>query len=258
MIVDCHTHISRADGDIAESEHLSAEQTVDKCIVLAGCAQQGNTNKKLSDYINKYAEKMVGFGLVDPAKDDISTKTLNSLKEKLALSGIVLYCAEDGFHPAHSRAMRLYESAQKLGFPVFFHNGGILSPTAVLDYAQPYLLDEIARTFAELKIVIGNMGTPFIDQTLSIIKKHQNVYADLTIQPGNIWQVYNTVVTANEFGVMDKLLFGSGFPFGSAGQCIETLLGFNKLLGDTNLPAVPRGSIQKIIERNTLAILGVE
>jgi hypothetical protein len=53
-------------------------------------------------------------------------------------------------------------------------------------------------------------------------------------------------------------LFGSGFPLGNAGECIETLLGFNMLLADTNLPTVPRGSIQNIIERDTLALLGIK
>jgi len=57
---------------------------------------------------------------------------------------------------------------------------------------------------------------------------------------------------------MDKLLFGSGYPLGRAEQCIETLLGFNRLLGDADLPVVPRGNIQSIIERDTLALLGIK
>jgi len=36
------------------------------------------------------------------------------------------------------------------------------------------------------------------------------------------------------------------------------LLGFNRLLGDSDLPTVPRGSIQKIIERDTLDVLGIK
>jgi predicted TIM-barrel fold metal-dependent hydrolase len=127
-----------------------------------------------------------------------------------------------------------------------------------LDYVQPYLLDEVARTFPALKIVIGTMGAPFVEQTLSMAAKHENVYADLTIKPSSVWQVYNTVVAAHERGVMDKLLFGSGYPLGKAGECIETLLGFNKLLADTNLPTVPRGSIRNIIERDTLELLGIK
>ena len=102
------------------------------------------------------------------------------------------------------------------------------------------------------------MGLPFIEQTLSMVAKHKNVFADLTIRPKNVWQTYNTVVAAHEYGVMDKLLFGSGFPSGHAGQCIETLLGFNMLLADTNLPIVPRGSIRNVIERNTLELLGID
>ena len=56
---------------------------------------------------------------------------------------------------------------------------------------------------------------------------------------------------------MDKLLFGSGFPLGNAGECIETLLGFNMLLADTQLPTVPRASIRNVIERDSLELLGI-
>jgi len=259
MIVDCHTHINYGEDDVEASKHLAAAETVDVCIVLAAEGDSSQkVNKKLSEYVNKHKAKMVGFAVVDPTKDDISVKKLASVPEKLGLKGVVVYCSNCGFHPAHSRAMRFYESAQELGLPVFFHNWGHLESEAVLEYAQPYFLDEVAREFGGLKIVIGNMGMPFTEQTLSMAAKHKNVYADLTIRPGSVWQVYNTVVAAYEQGVMNKLLFGSGYPFGNAGQCIETLLGFNKLLGDTNLPTVPRGKVRSIIERDTLELLGIK
>jgi predicted TIM-barrel fold metal-dependent hydrolase len=259
MIVDCHTHINCAAGDIKASEHLAAAETVDVCIVLAtteGPSQE--VNKKLSEYISKHKEKMIGFAVVEPTKDKTNVKNLAILTDKLGLKGTVLYCCRCGFHPAHSRAMRFYESAQELGLPVFFHNEGALGPEAVLDYAQPYLLDEVAREFSALKIVIGAMGIPFVEQTLSMVAKHENVYADLTIRPSNVWQVYNIVTAAHEYGVMDKLLFGSGFPFSKAGQCIETLLSLNNLLADTNLPTVPRSNIRNIIERDALDVLGIK
>jgi len=259
MIVDCHTHINCAAENVEASEHLAAAKTVDICIVLAtteGPSQE--VNKKLSEYISKHKEKMIGFAVVEPTKDKTSVKNLALITDKLGLKGTVLYCSSCGFHPAHSRAMRFYESAQELGLPVFFHNGGALGPEAILNYAQPYLLDEVAREFSALKIVIGTMGIPFVEQTLSMVAKHENVYADLTIRPSNVWQVYNMVTAAHECGVMDKLLFGSGFPFGKAEECIETLLSFNKLLADTNLPTVPRGNIRNIIERDTLELLGIK
>jgi len=260
MIVDCHTHINLAADGVGTSEHFAAAEMVDVCVVLATAdGPSEDINKKLAQYVNKHKEKLVGFAVMEPSKDKVSTNNLKPIRDKLGLKGLVLYCSACGFHPAHSRAMRLYESAQELSLPIFFHNSGAaLGPGAVLEYAQPYLLDEIAREFAALKIVIGNMGVPFVEQTLSMIGKHKNVYADLTIKPSNVWQTYNMVVAAHEHGVMDKLLFGSGFPSGNAGQCIETLLGFNMLLADTNLPTVPRGSIRNVIERNALELLGIK
>jgi predicted TIM-barrel fold metal-dependent hydrolase len=232
---------------------------VDVCIVLA--APDGPSdefNKKLGQYVNKHSERMVGFAVVEPGKDKAGPDNLESIQEKLGVKGIVLYCSACGFHPAHSSAMKFYESAQELALPVFFHNAGdALGADAVMEYAQPYLLDEIAREFTELKIIIGSMGVPFVEQTLSMVARHKNVYADLTIRPKSVWQTYNVVVAAYEHGVMDKLLFGSGSPSGDAGQCMETLLGFNMLLADTNLPTVPRGSIRNIIERDTLRLLGI-
>lgn len=258
MIVDCHTHINRAYGDVNTSGHLSVSETVDINIVLGTVEDSGlEGNKRLADYVSKYPGRMIGFAFLDPTRDNISVKGVKSITEKMGLKGVALYCSGCGFHPAHSLAMQFYEVAEELGLPVFFHSSAVLKSGAILDYAQPYLLDEVARTFPKLKIVIGNMGVPFIEQTISMLLKHANVYSDLTIKPNNVWQVYNTVVSAYERGAMDKLLFGSGFPQGVASECIEVLLGFNKLLADTNLPPVPRGNIQSVIERDTLEVLGI-
>jgi hypothetical protein len=248
-----------AADDAAMLGHPATAKTVDVCIVLATPdGPSDELNKKLGQYVNRHAEKTVGFAVVEPGKDKVGPDNLESIKEKLGLKGIVLYCSACGFHPAHSSAMKFYESAQELALPVFFHNAGdALRANAVMEYAQPYLLDEIAREFAGLKIIIGSMGVPFVEQTLSMVARHKNVYADLTIRPKSVWQTYNMVVAAYEHGVMDKLLFGSGFPSGDAGQCMERLLGFNMLLAGTNLPTVPRGSIRNIIERDTLRLLGI-
>lgn len=259
MIVDCHTHI-RSFDEVTASEHLAAAETVDACIVLANPEpSHDEANRKLSEYVGEHPERMVGLAVIDPTQDRIDDKTLVSKTEKLGLRGFVLYCSLGGFHPTHSRAMRFYEAVSGMELPVFFHNGShALSAEAILEYAQPYLLDEVARAFPDLKLVIGNMGVPFFEQTLAMLSKHENVYADLTIRPTKVWQTYNIVVAAHERNVMDKLLFGSGFPLGHAGECIETLLGFNMLLADMKLPTVPRGSIRNVIERDSLELLGIE
>jgi predicted TIM-barrel fold metal-dependent hydrolase len=240
------------------TDHMAALEKVDVCFVLpAPDNVSSQVNKAVSQYVSQHKTRMVGFAIVNPLADNVSVKNLNYLRRELGLQGVAVYCSEFGCHPANSRALRLYEAAQELRMPVFFHNGAPLSSTAVMDYAQPYLLDEIARTFPALKIIIGSMGRPFVEQTFGLLEKHNNVYADLTMSPKRVWQVYNAILSAHEREVMEKLLYGSGFPLGSPEAYIEALLGFNRLLAGTNLPAVPREVIRGVIERDTVGILGL-
>ena len=258
MIVDCHTHLHCTERGALVEEHRRACRGVDACFVLAGLGddREGN-NAALETYLRQ-TPSVYGFASFNPLIDDISAKRLKALKKTERMIGIALYCAEDGYHPAHSRALQLYEAAEELGLIVFFHNCPPYSPPAVLDYARPWLLDEVARTFPRLRIIIGRMGLPFHFQTLCLLGKHDNVFADLTIHPQKTWQVYNLVTGAYEAGVMDKLLFGSGFPYAEPGPCIEMLLGLNKILADTHLPQVPREKLRSIVERDSLAALGIK
>ncbi len=260
MIVDCHTHLdfqNDNDGSLL-SEFAESSENVDSSIILANLSDDvEQANVQLVESLQKQSHPFVGFGIVNPLTIDRKFN-LDASIVKQGLKGIVMYCCEHAFHPCHSRAMIVYEQAEQLGLPVFFHSGQDLPARSIFDYAQPVLLDEIARTFSDLKIIVGNMGHPFTEQTIVLLRKHPNVYGDLTIYPGHVWQVYNTVLRAHESGVMSKLVFGSGFPTGRANQCIETLLGFNKMLGDTNLPVVPRGEIRNIIERDSLTLLGIQ
>lgn len=256
MIVDCHTHIKSLSDSLAVADFLEVVEKVDACFLLADPCDQGADSKQLTEQVRQNS-KLIGFASVNPLEDKLTDKAITSAISGAGFHGAVLYCSQKGFHPTHSRAMRFYTIAAELGIPVFFHNSPPFTSEAVLDYAQPYLIDEVARTFPTLKIIIGSMGQPFVDQTLCMLCKHPNVYADLTIDPTKIWQVYNIVINAYEADVMDKLLFGSGYPFAEAGSCIETLLGFNKLLADTNLPGVPREKIRAIIERDTLSLFDI-
>lgn len=259
MIIDCHTHINCPGCQFGPEDHFAESGQVDACLVLACPAEQNRqSNKFVSEYVQRHPQKMYGFAVVNPVKDDISKRYWTNVKDDMGLKGAILYSSGEAFHPSHSLALQFYEVAEAMKIPLFFHNAPPYSPGAILEYARPSLLDEIALKFKDLKIVIGSMGMPFVNETVCMLAKHENVYGDLTINPQKIWEVYNLVVTAHEAGVLDKLIFGSGLPFGKAQNCIETLLGFNKLLADVNLPTVPREKIREIIERDSLTILGIE
>jgi predicted TIM-barrel fold metal-dependent hydrolase len=115
----------------------------------------------------------------------------------------------------------------------------------------------VARTFPQLRIIIAQLGQPWIDETICMLGKHPHVFADVSGMLSRPWQAYNALVSAFQHGVIDKLLFGSDFPYTNASECIESLYSINQIAQGTNLPVVPREALRGIVERDALGLLGL-
>jgi predicted TIM-barrel fold metal-dependent hydrolase len=153
--------------------------------------------------------------------------------------------------------MAVYGAAEELNMPVLFHPGGTYTEQSKMEFGRPVLLDEVARTFPRLRIVLAQLGQPWVDETICLLGKHANVYADVSGLLRRPWQAYNALVSCFQYGVIDKLLFGSDFPYTDAAECIEALYSLNQIAQGTNLPVVPREALRGIVERDTLTLLGL-
>jgi predicted TIM-barrel fold metal-dependent hydrolase len=156
-----------------------------------------------------------------------------------------------------TRATRVYALAEQLGMPILVHPGSPFTEQSKMEYGRPVLLDEVVRTFPRLRVVIAQLGYPWIDETICLLGKHPNVFADISGLLRRPWHSYNALVCAYQYGVIDKLLFGSDFPYTVATECIEGLYNLNQLAHGTNLPFVPRESLRGIVERDTISLLGL-
>src|SRR5439155_974248 len=78
---------------------------------------------------------------------------VRAAKLDLGLRGLTLSPANQDFHPSDSRAMRVYEEAEKLGMPVLIHPHGPMTEASKLEFARPYLFDDVARSFPNLPVV---------------------------------------------------------------------------------------------------------
>ena len=106
--------------------------------------------------------------------------------------------------------------------------------------------------------MIAQLGQPWVDETICLLAKHPHVFADVSGLLGRPWQAYNALVTAYQYGVIEKLLFGSDFPYTNAEECIESLYSINQLAQGTNLPVVPREALRGIVERESTNIIAVD
>lgn len=292
MIVDCHTHVWESPDQLGQLElgepprsnavrrtgrlaigrsawrtipaadadhHWTQSAVVDKSFVLAFKSKYLRAevpNRYVADYVNKFPQKLIGFAGIDPT-ERTAVDELKSCHDNLQLRGVTLSPGSQDFHPTDSRAMRVYAEAERLGMPILVHPVGQFTPESKMEFARPALLDEVARSFPNLRLIIAQMGQPWIDETICLLGKHANVYADVSGLLMRPWQAYNALVNAHQHRVIDKLLFGSDFPHTSVTECIESLYSVNKLAQGTSLPVVPREDLRGIVEREALSLLGL-
>ena len=107
-------------------------------------------------------------------------------------------------------------------------------------------------------MVIAHMGHPWIDDTIVLIRKQPNFYADISALHYRPWQFYNALISAKVYGVLNKLLFGSDFPFTNPDATMESLRNFNTMTVNTNLPKLDPDEIDALIHSPTLKYLELE
>jgi hypothetical protein len=58
-----------------------------------------------------------------------------------------------------------------------------------------------------------------------------------------------------EYGVWNKILFGTDYPFTTVNDTIAGVRGLNNMLAGTALPRLNEDKIEQLIHRNTLPLL---
>lgn len=278
MIVDVHTHIWESpdqlglavaerlrmtvgdpwDIPIASPEaHDQAMQPVQHAIIHGFVSRYLDASippEQVARYVAR-DPKYLGFAGIDPMDPQCMAQLKESLE--LGLVGVTMSPAAQGYHPTHSRAMRLYDRCVREGLPVMIHPGTHFASTAKMEFAQPFLFDEVSRTFPELRIMIARVGHPWVDQTLVLIGKHRHVYTDLSDVITRPWELYSLLLSAHQQNVMGHLLLGSDFPFFTPEKAITALYSVNTLTQGTPLPNVPREQLRSIVERDARVCLGI-
>ncbi len=284
MIVDCYTHAWDSDSELGlclppsgsrksqqtSSEdqpnhgfarHLAASEPVDVTILVGFKSSHLNANihnEKLAEYISAHSDRIIGFAGIDPSDPKAAIEDMKRGRDEFGMKGFAIAPSAQDYHPTSSQAMRVYAEAEEMRMPLLVHSGVHLCSKAKLEYARPFLLDEVAREMPELKIIIAHVGHPWTQETILLLAKHDNVFAEVSWLLRQPWQAYTTLLSAHQMGVIDKLLFGSGFPLATASECIEEIYGINHLCQGNNLPAIPREQIRGIVERDTLELLGID
>jgi predicted TIM-barrel fold metal-dependent hydrolase len=280
MIVDVHSHAwefprhftddfrqqarsaragKEVDLTVRLAEYQASATLADRTIVFGGKARLSGLwvdDSYVADYVATAPEQLIGYLSLDPTQDGWQDE-LRMGHQQLGLRGIKLMPMYAGFQPDEERLDPLWEYATEHSLPVLLHAGTTFISQAPLDCTLPRHLDRVAIRFPDVKIIAAHLGHPYEPECVAVIRKHSNVYADVSALHYRPFQLYNSLILVQEYGVWDKLLFGSDYPFTTVDASVDGLRSLNQQLEGTQLPRLDEQQIEALIHRDSLDILGL-
>lgn len=249
----------RAGGfDASIGGHARAMEQIG-CVLVHGFRSHALSasvpNEFIAEVVARQPNRSVGVAGIDPVSPSCSDDLDRA--RALGLSAVTVSPTAQGFHPTHSAAMRFYERCSALGLPVFVSRPGMRTPSMIFEYERPIAWDEVARTFPALKVVLSGLGHPWVDETIALLGKHPGIYAETSGLVSHSWRLYTALLQAFEAGVIDKIFFGSGFPFQFPSTAVEAIYSLNSYSLGTPLPSIPRAALRAVVERNPVTTLGI-
>jgi predicted TIM-barrel fold metal-dependent hydrolase len=210
----------------------------------------------VADFVGRAPDKLLGFACCDPTQEG-ALPELRHAVEELGLVGVKMVPMYAGFDPRDSRCQPIYAYCQENGLPILFHSGTTFNQNAPLEFTRPWLWDEVGFRYPELRMVLAHVGHPFCEECLVVIRKHPHIYADISALYYRPWQFYNMLIAAQEYHVTNKLLPGTDYPFAGGVESIEGLRNVNHIIGNSGLPQVTVETIEGILNRDALTLLGL-
>ena len=277
--IDIHSHVYErhhwADTTVAEiksaygtanichcppDEHWEqVAQKVDRAAVFAMMMNATGfvvPNEYIHDYVKQHPNKLVGVASVDPSVPECIEQLEHAVKN-LGFRALKLSGAYQDFNPAERCHDPLYRKAQELDIPIFWHQSTTAFAATPLRWSQPILLDEVAQRFPKLRQMICHIGHPWHTDAVMVIRKHRNVYGDMSGFGFRRLRFYQALATAIEYGVGHKILFGSDYPFAKVDDSVQYLYDVSHMAAQAGLPPISEAYIEDMLLRDSLRVLGM-
>ena len=214
-------------------------------------------DRYVADYVAAHPDRLIGFLSLDPTQPGWEDE-LRFGHQELRFRGIKLMPMYAGFRPDESRLDLLWQYAERHRLPVLLHTGTTFISQAPLELTLPRHLDPVATRFPDVPIIMAHLGHPYEGECIVTARKHPHVYTDISALHYRPWQFYNSLMLVQEYGVWDKVLFGTDYPFTNVDATLTGLRGLNDMLAGTSLPRLSTDAIEQMIYRDSLRVLGLE
>jgi predicted TIM-barrel fold metal-dependent hydrolase len=245
--------------DSRPEQLLAATEDCDKVIVFGLRAPFCGIDvpqELVADFVKEHSEKFIGWCSVDPNDEDCIDQLVYCVND-LGLRGLKVAPIYQSWDPQDPKHIPFFKRVESLGIAVNIHQGTSFVRPGPLKYANPILLEDIAIACPDLRMIISHMGHPWEDECVVLIRKHPNLYSNVSALHYRPRRHYQAFMSAIEYGVDHKLIFGSDFPSATAAQVISGQWKVNDVVEGSNFPRIPDEVINNIIYENWKQVLEV-
>ena len=161
------------------------------------------------------------------------------------------------FDPLGPEAFAVFKRAEELGLPILFHQGTSPVRFADLDFAHPRHMDRVATAFPDLKMIMAHMGHPWQIDCCVVIRKHPNVYADISGELLPSLVLLQRHAAGTEWAVSTSCCSGPTTRSPPRRKRSTPSAGSTTRSPAPRCPACRWTSMEKILHRNSLELLGL-
>lgn len=242
-IIDAHLHTSFKRKDFIETAKkignkftiLELQKQLKRnnieCVISITSDRTNPTPLEYNFIINLAKKYRNIFGVVGINPKKVDKNSIKKIEEGIKLGfikGLKIYPGYYYTYPYDKVYYKFYKVAERHKIPVIIHCGDTYKKEALVKYAHPINVDEVAVKFPNVNFVIAHLGNPWITDAAEVVYKNENVYTDIS---GLV--------------IGDKI---SSFTKTKIREAIDYIGGYNKILYGSDWPLVNMKNYIKIIK----------
>lgn len=212
------SHTGRIDGySVEEFLALMDDLGIEKGVIpawqwrsfLDGTMLWDDSPELIDETIAAHRDRFTGLYGINPFKRMEGVRELERVVKDFGFVGAHLHTHGYGLPLNHRDYFPYWAKCEELGVVAVIMVGAesAAQPAAM---AQPVLLDDIAIYFPKLKIVASHTGWPWVEETINLAFRHENVVIGTAGYTPKYWKP-NMVHFINSWG-KGKVMWGTSYP----------------------------------------------
>lgn len=223
---------------------------VDKAGLIANVVANGVGGEELAVHVDEvhpvlkaFPDRFFGWAGINPLKGMATLAYIEYAIRELGFKGVHVYPHWFGVPVNDRKYYPIYAKCAELGVPITLQVGSQSMRSGAKLVARPYLLDDVAFDFPELKLIGLHIGTPWAHEMTMLAKNYDNVFILADAHPPSRWEAaLLDLINETEFNNRDgsqKVMWGTDYPVQEMDKSLAQVRGLGlssereaRLLGD--------------------------